>query len=97
MCASEDFVNNEGGASVTVTDYDIQDPHQDSHQDLHSEQGALAGEHPGRASDPVIKVRDIAWLEFQKPDLARAEEHQGHDGPRPRHRRPQRDEAVHRE
>lgn len=45
----------------------------DPHADLHSEHGALTGEHPGRAADPVVKVRDIAWLEFQKPDLARAE------------------------
>ena len=45
----------------------------DSHRDLHSEQGGLAHEHPGRASNPVIKVHDIAWLEFSKPDLARAE------------------------
>ena len=47
--------------------------HDPSHRDLHSEQGALAGEHVGRAADPVIKVHDIAWLEFEKPDLAAAE------------------------
>lgn len=47
--------------------------HADAHKDLHSEHGALAGEHPGRSRDPVIKVRDLAWLEFEKPDLARAE------------------------
>lgn len=47
--------------------------HVDAHQDLHSEQGALRGEHPGRARNPVIKVRDLAWLEFEKPDLVRAE------------------------
>ncbi|BBZ39917.1 VOC family protein [Mycobacterium conspicuum] len=41
--------------------------------DLHSEQGALSGEHPGRSRNPVIKVVDIAWLEFEKPDLLRAE------------------------
>ena len=40
---------------------------------LHSEQGALAGEHPGRAPNPVVKVHDLAWLEFEKPDLDRAE------------------------
>ena len=45
-----------------------------SHNDLHSEQGARSGEHPGRSRNPVIKVADIAWLEFEKPDLARAEE-----------------------
>ena len=44
-----------------------------THNDLHSEQGARAGEHPGRARNPVIKVADIAWLEFEKPDLSRAE------------------------
>lgn len=47
--------------------------HDTSHRDLHHEQGALAGEHTGRACDPVIKVHDIAWLEFEKPDLAAAE------------------------
>jgi hypothetical protein len=44
-----------------------------THNDLHSEQGALKGEHPGRSRNPVIKVADIAWLEFEKPDLDRAE------------------------
>ncbi|WP_223148680.1 VOC family protein [Aeromicrobium ginsengisoli] len=45
----------------------------DPHKGLHSDQGAIAGEHPGRAANPVIKVNDVAWLEFDKPDLARAE------------------------
>ncbi|WP_228709175.1 VOC family protein [Amycolatopsis keratiniphila] len=45
----------------------------DPHSGLHSEHGALAGEHPGRAANPVIKVHDLAWLEFEKPDLKRAE------------------------
>ncbi|HEX4558192.1 MAG TPA: VOC family protein [Mycobacterium sp.] len=44
-----------------------------AHNDLHSEQGARNGEHPGRSRNPVIKVADIAWLEFEKPDLVRAE------------------------
>jgi len=44
-----------------------------THTDLHSESGALPGEHPGRARNPVIKARDIAWLEFEKPDLDSAE------------------------
>jgi catechol 2,3-dioxygenase-like lactoylglutathione lyase family enzyme len=43
--------------------------HQGTHSDLHSEQGALRGEHPGRAKNPVIKVLDLAWIEFEKPDL----------------------------
>lgn len=42
-------------------------------RDGHSPQGALPGEHPGRSRNPVIKVVDIAWLEFERPDLARAE------------------------
>ncbi|NNN29181.1 2,3-dihydroxybiphenyl 1,2-dioxygenase [Streptomyces sp. S3(2020)] len=45
----------------------------DPHTDLHSEQGALRGEHPGRAQNPVVKVHDVAWVEFEKPDLERAE------------------------
>lgn len=52
---------------------DISAPVHDGHKDLHSEQGALRGEHPGRATNPLIRVADIAWLEFDKPDLARAE------------------------
>jgi hypothetical protein len=47
--------------------------HTNSHSGLHSEQGALPGEHPGRARNPLVKVHDLAWLEFTKPDLARAE------------------------
>ncbi len=47
--------------------------HTGTHSDLHSEQGALRGEHRGRAANPIIKVQDIAWLEFQKPDLPAAE------------------------
>lgn len=44
-----------------------------AHNELHSERGALPGEHPGRVRNPVIKVADLAWLEFDKPDLGRAE------------------------
>jgi len=47
--------------------------HHDPHTGLHSEQGALEGEHRGRAAEPIIKVHDLAWLEFEKPDLERAE------------------------
>jgi catechol 2,3-dioxygenase-like lactoylglutathione lyase family enzyme len=47
--------------------------HHGTHNDLHAEQGSLPGEHPGRHRNPVIKVRDIAWLEFAKPDLRAAE------------------------
>ncbi|MET9629564.1 VOC family protein [Lentzea sp. NPDC006480] len=46
----------------------------DPHAGLHSEQGALPGEHPGRVRDPIIKAHDLAWLEFTKPDLRKAEE-----------------------
>jgi hypothetical protein len=48
---------------------DIRDPH----SDVHSEHGALPGEHPGRANNPITKVHDVAWLEFEKPDLERTE------------------------
>jgi catechol 2,3-dioxygenase-like lactoylglutathione lyase family enzyme len=44
-----------------------------AHNDLHSDQGARKDERPGRSRDPIIKVHDIAWLEFEKPDLTRAE------------------------
>ena len=47
--------------------------HVDVHKDLHSDQGARKGEHPGRAANPVVKVHDITWLEFEKPNLAAAE------------------------
>jgi catechol 2,3-dioxygenase-like lactoylglutathione lyase family enzyme len=52
-----------------------QDPQarQDPHHSLHSETGALAGEHPGRSGKPLVKAVGLAWLEFEKPDLARAE------------------------
>ena len=43
------------------------------HDDLHSDQGGLRGEHSGRAANPVIKIRDLAWLEFEKPDLDKAQ------------------------
>ncbi|SIJ16168.1 Putative 2,3-dihydroxybiphenyl-1,2-dioxygenase or glyoxalase/bleomycin resistance protein [Mycobacteroides abscessus subsp. bolletii] len=43
------------------------------HNELHSEQGGLKDEHRGRSHHPLIKVADIAWLEFEKPDLQRAE------------------------
>lgn len=44
-----------------------------AHSDLHSEHGRRRGEHPGRARNPLVKVRDLAWLQFEKPDLDRAE------------------------
>ncbi len=34
---------------------------------------AVSAEHPGRSANPVIKVADLAWLEFDKPDLGRTE------------------------
>jgi hypothetical protein len=45
----------------------------DAHHDLHSEQGARPGDHAGRSRNPLIKVADLAWLEFEKPDLTRCE------------------------
>ena len=44
-----------------------------AHNGLHSEQGALTGEQRGRSANPVIKVHDVLWLEFEKPDLVKAE------------------------
>jgi len=49
-------------------------PRQDPHRSLHSEAGALRGEHPGRSTNPLVKVAGLAWLEFEKPDLDRAEQ-----------------------
>ena len=46
---------------------------QDPHRSLHSETGGLRGEHPGGSKNPLVKVAGLAWLEFEKPDLDRAE------------------------
>jgi catechol 2,3-dioxygenase-like lactoylglutathione lyase family enzyme len=48
-------------------------PGEDPHRSLHSETGARPGEHPGRSKNPLVKVAGLAWLEFEKPDLDRAE------------------------
>src|SRR5437588_11928580 len=64
QCCLEDTMSH-----TPVNRADPQTPH----QGLHSEQGALPGEHPGRSRNPVIKIADLAWLEFEKPDLTRAE------------------------
>ncbi|MDT5012629.1 MAG: hypothetical protein QOH57_4246 [Mycobacterium sp.] len=48
--------------------------HVDVHKGLHSHRGGLKGEHRDRSTNPLIKVRDLAWLEFEKPDLDRAEQ-----------------------
>src|SRR6476661_2831808 len=48
-------------------------PAQDPHRFIHSETGARPGEHPGRSGNPLVKVAGLAWLEFEKPDLDRAE------------------------
>jgi catechol 2,3-dioxygenase-like lactoylglutathione lyase family enzyme len=44
-----------------------------AHEDLHSERGAVRGDRLARANNPVVKVEDLAWLEFTKPDLDAAE------------------------
>jgi catechol 2,3-dioxygenase-like lactoylglutathione lyase family enzyme len=46
--------------------------HTDAHSGMHVDQGALPGEHVGRVKNPIIKVHDLAWLEFEKRDLTRA-------------------------
>src|SRR4029077_4042290 len=48
-------------------------PSEDPHRSLHSETGARPGEHRGRSGNPLVKVAGLAWLEFEKPDLDRAE------------------------
>ena len=50
-----------------------QGQNEDPHRSLHSQTGARPGEHPGRSANPVVKVAGLAWLEFEKPDLDRAE------------------------
>ena len=50
-----------------------QRPAEDPHRSLHSQTGARPGEHPGRSGNPLVKVAGLAWLEFEKPDLDRAE------------------------
>ena len=45
----------------------------DPHRSLHSETGSVRGEHSGRSNNPMVKVAGLAWLEFEKPDLERAE------------------------
>ena len=49
------------------------EPVRDPHRSLHSETGARPGEHRGRSGNPLVKVSGLAWLEFEKPDLDRAE------------------------
>ena len=65
---------------------------EDPHRSLHSEAGALRGEHTGRSRDPLVKVAGLAWLEFEKPDLDKAEQF-GADL-RVHRRRPQPEDAV---
>ena len=48
-------------------------PREDPHRSLHSETGGLPGENPGRSRNPLVKAAGLAWLEFEKPDLDRAE------------------------
>jgi catechol 2,3-dioxygenase-like lactoylglutathione lyase family enzyme len=63
------MVTREGPGGVPARKAQRQDPH----RGLHCEVGALRGEHPGRSRDPLIKVTGLAWVEFEKPDLGKAE------------------------
>src|SRR3954467_1242456 len=65
MLVSDDIV------SIANEEHQMSD--HGTHNDLHNDQGARPGEHPGRANNPVIKVHDLAWLEFSKPDLTASE------------------------
>jgi len=58
-----------GAVAVSKTGGLMGDHVAGAHNDLHSDQGTRKGEHPGRSRDPIIKVHDIAWVEFEKPDL----------------------------
>ena len=59
--------------TTPAAEADARDLHGDIHTDLHAEQGAARGHRPDRHPNPVIKALDLAWLEFEKPDLDRAE------------------------
>jgi len=48
-------------------------PAVDPHRSLHSDTGGRPGKHPGRSRNPLSKIVGLAWLEFEKPDLASAE------------------------
>jgi catechol 2,3-dioxygenase-like lactoylglutathione lyase family enzyme len=63
---TDDFIRNVEGIKMTT-------PAKTAHEDLHSEHGAVRGDRPHLAKNPVIKVQDLAWLEFEKPDLDAAE------------------------
>src|ERR1700750_2379406 len=52
---------------------DTQTQVQDPHRSIHSETGARSGEHARRSGDPLVKAAGLACLEFEKPDLDRAE------------------------
>jgi catechol 2,3-dioxygenase-like lactoylglutathione lyase family enzyme len=67
---TDDFIRNGEGIKMTAP---AKSAHHGVHSDLHSEQGAIRGDRPHRAKNPVIKVEDLAWLEFEKPDLDAAE------------------------
>lgn len=57
------------GSDITTTANSTHDVH----DGLHSDQGAVRGDRAHKAKNPVIKVEDLAWLEFEKPDLDAAE------------------------
>jgi catechol 2,3-dioxygenase-like lactoylglutathione lyase family enzyme len=67
---TDDFISIGGGIDMTAG---TESGRADVHSSLHSEQGAIRGDRPHRATNPVIKVEDLAWLEFEKPDLDAAE------------------------
>jgi hypothetical protein len=62
-----------GGAGETIEMELRTERAVDPHRSIHSETGGLPGEHPGRSRNPLIKTVGLAWLEFEKPNLARAE------------------------
>src|SRR4029450_6633802 len=69
---TDDNLRSRLGRERTVMEPDTVQK-RDPHLSLHSEVGPRRGEHPGRARNPVVKVSGLAWLEFEKPDLARTD------------------------
>lgn len=58
---------------MAMTPTTIEEGSVGSHTGLHVDSGRRPGEHPGRSRNPLVKVTGLAWLEFEKRDLDRAQ------------------------
>jgi catechol 2,3-dioxygenase-like lactoylglutathione lyase family enzyme len=76
MPQDDDSIKSHGGlvGDVIGSEELAMSIRRDGHAGLHGDQGGLPGEHRGRATNPVVKVHGLAWLEIRKPDLVRAAE-----------------------